>query len=325
MPHPLRWCLRRRRLLALLLAAPVVLVNAVAYMQARALTHYVPAGARTGSPEALNRWQKLGVLFAGVSVPRPENRATPADFHLPFATHTIPSGDVTLEAWHVPREDARGLVLLFHGHAACKSALLPEAAAFHELGYAALLVDFRGSGGSSGSVSTIGVSEADDVAAAVAYAREHWPGQRLVLYGPSMGAVAILRAVALGGVAPDAVLLECPFDRLLTTAGHRFDAMGLPAFPLARLLVFWGGVQHGFDAFAHNPVEYAARVRCPALLMHGALDPRVRTAEAEAVFAALAEPKRWELFAEAGHQSYCGKCRGRWCEVVGEFLEEQVK
>jgi alpha-beta hydrolase superfamily lysophospholipase len=325
MPNPFRWCWRRRRLLALALIVPFLLLNVVAYRQAHALTHYVPGGARIGSPEALSRWQKARVLFTGAAVPRPENRSTPAAFQLPFSTHTITGDGATLEAWHVPAAAPRGLVLLFHGHAASKAALLPEAAAFHEWGYDALLVDFRGSGGSSDSVTTIGVREADDVAAAVAYARGQWPGRRLVLFGPSMGAVAILRAVALGGVAADALVLECPFDRLLTTVEHRFDAMGLPPFPLARLLVFWGGVQHGFDPFAHNPVEYAAGVRCPTLLMHGARDPRVRSAEAESVFAALAGPKRWELFAEAGHQSYCGQCRERWGEVVQEFLIEQLK
>ena len=192
------------------------------------------------------------------------------------------------------------------------------------MGYSSLLVDFRGSGGSSEAIATIGVLEADDVAAAVAFAREHWPNERLALFGQSMGAVAVLRAVALG-VSADAILVECPFDRMLTTVEHRFEMMGVPAFPMARLLVFWGGVQNGFDAFAHNPVEYAAAVRCPALVMHGASDRHVRTAEAEAVYAALAGPKQWELFAEAGHQAYCFKCPERWAEVVGEFLDEHLR
>jgi alpha-beta hydrolase superfamily lysophospholipase len=326
MPRPLRWCLaRRKRLAATLLGVPLVLVNFVAYRHGHAFTHYAAGGPATDPLSAVGRWQKARLLLTGVTIPRPENRYSPADFGLPFTTQTITRDDGTLEAWHVPAEAPRGLVLLFHGHACSKSFLLPEAAAFCELGYDSLLVDFRGSGGSSGSVTTIGVQEADDVAAAFAYARQQWPGRRLVLFGPSMGAVAILRAVALGGVEPDAVVLECPFDRLLTTVEHRFEVMGLPAFPLARMLLFWGGVQNGFDAFAHNPVEYAARVRCPALLMHGAHDWRVRTAESMTIYAALAGPKRFELFAEAGHQSYCGKCRGRWCEVVGEFLSEQLK
>jgi uncharacterized protein len=37
-------------------------------------------------------------------------------------------------------------------------------------------------------------------------------------------------------------------------------ALHIPPFPLAELIIFWGGVQHGFNAFAHNPVTYAAQV-----------------------------------------------------------------
>jgi alpha-beta hydrolase superfamily lysophospholipase len=324
MPHPVRWCVHRYRRLAVLAAALLVFVNAVAYFHARAFTHYSTGGIRTGPPQALRLWSKAKLLFTGVTLPRPENSLTPADIGLPFTTHAIEANDVTLEAWHIPAEEPRGLVLIFHGHGASKCALLREAAAFRELGYSSFLVDFRGSGGSSESVTTIGVLEADDVAAAVHFARNRWPGQQLVLFGQSMGAAAILRAVSRGAAA-DAVVLECPFDRFLTTVERRFEMMRVPAFPMARLLLFWGGVQNGFNAFGHNPVDYATAVHCPTLLMHGAGDRYVKTAEAEAVFAALAGPKQWELFADAGHQSYCFKCPDRWAAVVSEFLAEHLK
>jgi alpha-beta hydrolase superfamily lysophospholipase len=317
-----RWCTRRR----LIVAAVVLFVfpNAVAYMHARALTHYVTGAGRPAPLRTLGLWPKAKLFLTGVTLPRPENTHTPADVDLPFTTHAVAAGGVTLEAWHVPADAARGLVLLFHGHATCKASLLREAAYLREAGYSSFLVDFRGSGGSSGSVTTIGVREADDVAAAVDYCRYHWPGQRLALFGQSMGAAAILRAVATG-TETDAVMLECPFDRMLGAVERRFELAGVPPFPLARLLTFWGGVQNGFDAFAHNPVEYAAAVRCPALLMHGGRDPLVHTSEAADVFDALAGPKRWELFAEAGHQSYCFKCPDRWAAVVGEFLGDYLK
>jgi alpha-beta hydrolase superfamily lysophospholipase len=323
MPNPFRWCVRRRRL-AIALVALAVLLNAAAFMHARAFTHYAVGGSRSSGVLRGGVWGKLKTLATGVTLPRPENVYTPADADLSFTTHKIASGAATLEAWHVPAERSRGLVLLFHGHGGCKCRLLNEASGFHEMGFSTLLVDFRGSGGSSESVTTIGVFEADDVAAAVTYARSQWPDDRQVLYGQSMGAAAILRAVAAGTPA-DVVVLECPFDRMLTTVEHRFELFGMPAFPCARLLMFWGGVQNGFDAFAHNPVDYAAAVWCPTLLMHGAKDRLVRTAEAEGIFAALAGPKRWELFDDAGHEPYCVSCRDRWATVVPEFVKEHLK
>ena len=155
-----------------------------------------------------------------------------------------------LAAWMIPAgDDDRVLVISFHGHAAEKSSLLTEARLMHELGYAVLLVDFRGSGESPGSVTTIGYREADDVAAAVIYARRVKPGIRIVLYGHSMGAVAILRAIAAGYVEPDGIIIEAVFDTMLNTVRNRFHAMRLPPFPAAEMILFWGGVQTGCNAF----------------------------------------------------------------------------
>jgi alpha-beta hydrolase superfamily lysophospholipase len=318
-----RWFWSHRKTsLGLFLLIALVLLNLVAYLHAHAMTHYAVSGTGTDKPESLSALAKIKVLCTGVTVARPSAEGiTPARIGLPFEVHRIAGqGRVDLEAWYVPHRQSLGLVLLFHGYAACKAGPLPEARALHELGYSLLLVDFRGSGGSSGNVTTIGVLEAEDVSLAVAYARTRWGQQPLILYGQSMGSVAILRALAVQHVRPQAVVLECPFDRLVNTVANRFTTMGLPGFPFAQLLVFWGGVQHGFDGFSHNPVEYAASVDCPALLLHGANDARVTPEQVQAVFQALRGPKVFELFAGAGHESYVVRQPERWRAVLADFL-----
>jgi alpha-beta hydrolase superfamily lysophospholipase len=312
----------RKLVVGLVLAAVVIFPNALAFLHARALMHFTPGGTRTRRPEALSILEKAGVVLTGVRIPRPENDGNPGRYGLLFEVHRFPGGDgVELEAWYVPVPGRpRGLVLMFHGYAACKSSLLAEASAFHELGYATFLVDFRGGGGSSGMETSIGVHEADDVAGAWDYARTRWPNQPLILYGQSMGSAAILRAVAVRGIGPRALVLECPFDRLLSTVENRFSAMGLPSFPGAGLLVFWGGVQQGFNGFKHNPADYAREVEIPTLLLHGATDPRVTLAQAEAVFANLQGPKRFELFPDTGHEPYIARGREQWRRAVAGFL-----
>jgi alpha-beta hydrolase superfamily lysophospholipase len=135
-----------------------------------------------------------------------------------------------------------------------------------------------------------------------------------------MGAAAALRAVAHEGVAPDGLILSAPFDRLLHTVAHRFDLLGMPAFPVAHILVFWGGWQHGFDGFAHNPVDYAAAVHCPALLLHGSRDTRATPEEARRVFDRLAGPKTFHLFEGVGHESFLSRRPAEWRAEVSSFL-----
>ncbi|MBM4261769.1 MAG: alpha/beta fold hydrolase [Deltaproteobacteria bacterium] len=309
------------KLLVVTVLGSVVAINIVAFMQARAMTRFVEGGERTARPEQLGLMDKLGVVVAGVNVPRPRNGNTPAQFALPFTTHRIPANDgAVLDAWHIAGKDNRPLILMFHGYAVSKSTLVSTARVFHALGASALLVDFYGSGDSSGSGTTIGVKEADDVAAVVNYAKRAWPDRRLVLYGMSMGGAAVLRAVAANGVQPDGVIIEAVFDSLLNTGRNRFRAMGLPSWPLAELLLFWGSVQKRFNFFAHNPADYARAVRCPTLILHGDKDARVSAAEAGRIAESMGARAKFVLFAGVPHTPIVAATPGKWRETVGEFL-----
>ena len=311
------------RLSVAALVSAVVSVNVLAFMQARAMTRFTVSGERTGRPEQLTVLDRLTVLLSGVNVPRPVNRRTPGDFSLSFETHRFSNGaGAMLETWFLPGENARLVVALFHGYAASKSTLLTTAQAFHRLGYATLLVDFYGSGGSSGIGTTIGVKESDDVAAAVEYIKRTWPERKLILYGISMGGAAVLRAIAANGVKPDAIIIEATFDSLLNTAKNRFLAMGLPGSPFAEMLLFWGGVQNGFDAFAHNPVDYARAVKQPALILHGEKDGRTSIHEARTIALAMGVHARFVAYDGVPHMPIAEARREDWTRDVAKFLEE---
>jgi alpha-beta hydrolase superfamily lysophospholipase len=320
MPRRLRF---RRTFLVLLLAGALGL-NAMAYMHARAMTRFVASGERTERPEHLSWTQAAYVLLTGVTVPRPRNGRSPADLGLSFETVTFASGHgATLEAWVVTGDDSTPLVILLHGYAGSKTQLLPTAVALHELGYGTLLLDFYGSGGSSGSGTTLGVVEAQDVAAAVAYARTRWPGRELILYGFSMGSAAALRAVAVEGVQPDAIIVEATFDRLLSTAARRFHTMGLPATPFAQLLLFWGGVQWGFDAFTHNPADYATALTCPLLVLQGDADLRISPDEARHIADAAGQQATLIVYPGVPHRPLAEALPDAWRRDVGSFLQRR--
>ena len=318
--RPLGFLRRRWKLVAGVVALGFVLVNVLAARHAKAFLTYAPAGEAVVPPEQLSTSQKLGLLFTGVSVPRPVNASDPRSLGMPFETHRIELGTEWLELWHVPREKPRGVAILFPGYSASKSSLLTEAIAFRDMGFDVLLVDFRGVGGSSGCETTLGVREAEDVRASIQFAEKRWPDRRIVLFGRSMGAAAVLRVVAHLDVKPVAIVIECPFDRMLNAVRNRFAALGVPSFPGAQLLVFWGGRRLGFDGFAHNPAEYAAHVNCPALVLAGSADTRATTHQVREVFDRLNGPKRIRTFEGAGHESFRARDTEAWDREVREFL-----
>jgi alpha-beta hydrolase superfamily lysophospholipase len=198
--------------------------------------------------------------------------------------------------------------------------LLPEAEAFHAMGNACFLVDFPGSGGSAGDVTTVGYGEAADVDRAVKYVRGRWPGLPVILFGRSMGSAAALRALAVEGTRADAAVLECPFDRMLSTVEARFALMRVPSFPCARLLLFWGSVQLGFNGFRHNPADYARAVETPVLLLHGENDPNVNAAQTRSVYENLRGRKELHTFAGLAHEAYLPDRAEEWKACVRGFL-----
>lgn len=322
---------RRRRLrrwaagLLVLGVAGFAAANLLAYRHAYALTHYAPSGDPPPKPESLTTRDKLHLLLSGASVPRPAADRYPEAVGLRYTSHSLDLGDDHLALWHIDAPSPRGVVVLGHGYGCSKSHLLPEAVAFHKLGWAGVLADFRGSGGSSGSAVTLGVTEAADLAAVAKWAADRHPGEPLVLYGFSMGAVAAVRATAVQTVTPAGLILDAPFDSLLSAVQMRCDAIRAPRWPAAELLVFWGGRQHGFDGFALRPADDAARVPCPALVFHGSADPRATPEMVRRVFAPLPGRKSLVTIEGVGHTPVAHAAPDRWAEAVGPFLDEIAK
>jgi uncharacterized protein len=317
----MRYLRRLVKLLSAVLLGAFIGVNGVAFMQVWAMTHFAESGERTARPERLSVFDKITILLSGVNIPRPQNRRTPADLSLAYETHHFASPNATpLEAWYIPGKAAL-LIALFHGYAASKASLLAAAQIFHELGFPTLLVDFYGSGGSSGTGTTIGVKEASDVAAAVDYVRRTWPNRKLVLYGISMGGAAVLRAIGTEKINPDAVIVEATFDSLLNAGKSRFRTMGLPVSPFAELLIFWGSVQTRSNLFLHNPADYARSVNCPTLILHGEKDERATLDQARAIAAAMERNARFVSFAGVPHVPIVEARPLEWTREVRDFLQ----
>ncbi len=302
-------------------AVGVIGLNVLAYNHARAMMHFTTGGDRTSKLEALSFLQKARALLLGVNIPRPTDHRSPSYLAADCRDLKINgTNSVTLDAWYCDRGESTPLVILFHGYSVDKTSLLAEAHAFLELGTSVMLVDFRGSGGSSESYTTIGVRESDDVAAVVRFSKQNLTHSSIVLFGQSMGAVAILRSMQEHSTQPDAVILEAVFDTMLNTVRNRFRAMRIPSFLSAQLLVFWGGRQLGFDGFRHNPVDYALSVHCPSLFMHGRDDPHARVGEGRRVFDAVPSRKEFVMFDSIGHESYVEAHPTEWRAAVEQWI-----
>ena len=93
-----------------------------------------------------------------------------------------------------------------------------------------------------------------------------------------------------------------------------------PTFPMAGLLVFWGGIENGFWGFAHNPEAYAKAVRFPTLVIYGEKDASVSRGEIDNIMQNLNGNKLLKTYSEAGHDNYLQQYKNEWTSDVSSFL-----
>jgi alpha-beta hydrolase superfamily lysophospholipase len=307
--------LKKKILLAFLLT--FLLLNVILLFHAYNFTHFSANNEpRTKSPNSLSFSQKLKTLALGVNNPRPKNVAKPKQ---PYQTVNLQS-NIKIEGWLLKKPESKGTVILFHGYGGNKSSLIDKAVFFGDLGYSTLLMDFGGAGGSEGNQTTIGFKEAEQVKTCYEYLINEGENH-IILFGTSMGAVAIMRAVSNYKLKPSALIIECPFGSMLQTVNKRCENMHLPAFPFANLLVFWGGTLNGFNAFAHKPTEYAKKIAVPTLLLHGGKDKSVTEQEIKDIFANLKGHKKLSIYPKAGHENYWNSYKTAWQQDVKQFLQ----
>jgi len=297
-----------------------VLLNVIVAFHAYKFTHFYNNGEITVKrPEEKTGWDKVREMFFGINAVKKQNDVTTDST---FKTVYLKTKDsLKLEAWYIAADSSKGTVLLFHGHGGNKSGVIKEAESFNKMGYNTLLVDFRAHGSSEGNTCTIGYNETEDVK--LAYDHIKNKGEKnIVLWGISMGASTITKAVKDYQLEPQKVILEMPFGTIKDAVKGRLKIMGLPAEPIGTLLTFWGGTERGFWAFGMKPQEFVSAIKCPVLLQWGKNDPRVSQSEEEILFKNITNPnKKFVVYENTGHESICKKETAKWETEVAAFLK----
>ncbi|RZJ48058.1 MAG: alpha/beta hydrolase, partial [Flavobacterium sp.] len=271
-------------------------------------------------PEKLSSIEKIQTLIFGVNNSKPRNTKFPTQ---KYQTLRLKSNK-QIECWLIKNKYAKGTVILFHGYGSEKSSMLDKSNEFQKLGYNTMLVDFMGSGNSEGNQTTIGYKEANEVKTAFDYLSQ--TGEKnIYLFGTSMGAVAIMKCINDFKIQPKAIIIECPFGSMYETVCARFNKMNAPTFPMAGILLFWGGLQNGFWGFGHNPSEYAKNIKCPVLLLYGEKDKSVSRREINEIYTNLKGSKILKVFKNTGHENYLIKNKLEWTQYIKSFLLNNKK
>jgi len=320
LPAALRWILW-------VLLVQFVLFNISAALYAYKFTHvYDDPSLRTKKPGS-NVFTKTWRLFSGPRQPRSIITASPA---FPYDTVMLKTNSgIFIEAWHAkPDSLAKGTVILFHGIMSNKGMLIAEAAEFRYQGYNIMLVDLRAHGNSGGNTTTIGVRESEEVKLAYDYVEQQGE-KNIFLYGSSMGAVVVTKAISDYSLQPKGVFLDMPFASLQSHVRARARGLGFGGVgekPFGFLVTMWIGIERGFNGFKDKTTRYVKKLNCPVLMQWGAADTYVLKSETDKVYKAIASAnKKLVIYDHAGHESLLQNDPAKWRAETEAFLNSNTK
>lgn len=205
--------------------------------------------------------------------------------------------DVVLSADYYAGVSGGPSYLLGHGFTGSSRtpAVMRIAERLRALGGSVLVLNFRGHGASQGR-STIGVAEVADAEAGLGWLRAGRPDVPVVTVGFSMGASIVIRHAGLGA-NPDAVVAVSGPGRWYErgTDPMRRLHFGVET-RLGRLVLhraFRTRVGGGWDVLPASPVELAASIDAPLLVVHGDADPYFGVEHARMLAAAAPHSELW--------------------------------
>ncbi len=262
---------------------------------------------------------------------------SPDQYKLAYeAVEFLTADGVRLKGWFIPAVGVEsGCTIIFcHGWGANRGEMLRDTWFLAEKGFNLLYFDFRASGESKGSVSSVGYLETRDFDAAYEFLKTNRPqaAESVGVFGISMGgSVAVYAAVKYPELV--CLLAESTFlSYKKVVANWGWHRLKTPYFPLVALTMFFVRHKLGADPDPYSPLYNAGKIKIPVMFINGDHDDLVPLPEAEALFGLCPSEKKqlWIVAgashakcAEVGGEVYRGKVSAFFTENLREPAAEQ--
>ncbi len=250
--------------------------------------------------------------------------------HQERISFTNSRGDTLAGVLHHPgQNNPAGAAILCHGMESDKNSekLIFLARQLAERGILALRFDFSYVGESSGRFEDITYSgEVEDLRAAYELMRNRHSG-KIAIFGSSMGGTVALMFAAAEPQVAALVTLAAPLHpenfpkRVLPPAGlERWRKRGFTRFNGQRL-----NVTLLEDLESIDVPQFARKIHCPILILHGDADEVVPVAEAHELHGCLTNTKRLSILKGGDHRLSDPAIMQRAMHEALDWLTEHVK
>jgi len=233
---------------------------------------------------------------------------------------------VRIAGWYVPAANGVGpqgpTVVLVHGYSSNKSDIVTYGAGLHDT-FNLVAFDQRNGGRTTGSATTYGVLEQEDLRAVIDWVEREKGASWIGVLGNSMGAAtAITEARTDGRVR--ALALDSMHARLSYQFEQRLKHMGHPAYPGTWAIFIGALIRTGQDLGTADPIDAIPEIGTrPMLVTHGTADDEdlpERTEEFVADAGAAGIPVELHWCEGAGHGRVDDVCPVEYATWVRDFF-----
>lgn len=247
----------------------------------------------------------------------------PADAGFDFDEWTLETADgLRLPVWDVrnPQQPGGPIVIFSHCWGGSRRESLQRIGFVFDRASRVILWDMRGHG-EAGGTSRLGTIEVDDLLALMRRLDGSTP---LILYGYSMGAGVSICAAACGDMSDRVIglIADGPYRWTREPVHAMLVYNGLPSFPILntvhRALCVMIPRLRGSER-----AQFAARLRCPLLVLHGTDDPVCPLNSALEV-AEAAPVSEFVIIPAGGHLNLHQTDAHRYHATVDDFIRRCV-
>jgi uncharacterized protein len=271
------------------------------------------------------------VLYRRLFVPpRPEwlddFAFTPFEFQADYEeVDLVTADDVSFGAWFFRQTGSPQVIVISPGHKGRRQDLLGISVALWRKGFNVLCYSYRGMSGSDRVTITMGVREAQELAAVIAFAHRRVKDARIGLLGYSMGAVISLLGAA-GDPSIEALVLDSPFSDLRRVLRENVRRhLLLPGVPFVAAVSGWMRLRHGVRLADASPIAVLSGLEPrPLFFIHGSADTTTQVQHSRRLYDAYRGPREIWVVQGAPHTGAYFDDRPLYVERVAGFFARNL-
>lgn len=234
--------------------------------------------------------------------PMKEIEIRPVDLGMPYEDVYFNTDDgARLNAWYIPSQNSKYVLLFFHGNAGNISHRLEKVMLLNQLGLSCFIVDYRGYGRSSGRPNETGLYKDGEASYDYLVGECKISPENIILYGESLGGAVAVEVASKKKLR--ALITECTFSstRDVSRAVYPF----LPT------------------VFISSKFDSASKIKnigVPKLIIHSQNDEIIPFEQSKKLYRLSPEPKR-HLVLMGGHNTCFLDSKDLYLSGIREFLE----